>query len=424
MDRLALGNFVQPPFLEAGGGGADCAGSAAGWQRHERQGEDGVSRTLRFLHVGNGRAAKIKAIVDAFLTRGHEIHMVPIPPIEGGWEGVTWHCLTTPPVPGQAKVLARLLQVRHLVRRLRPDVVHAHNAWGPGWYGAFAGLHPLVIHAYGGDLLPEQYRGRSALQRRLTSWACRSADRVIVTGKHMIEASTGLGIRRERLTVLPRGVDLEHYRPGLDTAELRERLGLGDATPVILSPRYQVDERLYNLDTVIDAFVAVRERLPRAVCVQLYDPVREEGRSRLEKAAAERGLGAGYRLVPTVDNTMMPLFYNIADAVVSVPSSDGFPVTVLEASACGAPLVVSSLPYCKEWFVDGENGLLVPVRDAKALAEAVLAAGTDPDLRQRLGAAGRRLVEEHADYRRCMDGLEAIYRDLLAKARRPRREVP
>ena len=66
-------------------------------------------------------------------------------------------------------------------------------------------------------------------------------------------------------------------------------------------------------------------------------------------------LAHAYRLVPAVDNAVMPLFYNLADVVVSVPSSDGFPVTVLEASACAVPLVVSDLPYCAEWFENGEQ---------------------------------------------------------------------
>jgi L-malate glycosyltransferase len=376
-----------------------------------------LSKTLRILHIGNGRAFKIKIIVDALLQRGHEIHVVPIPPTELGWKGVTWHCLPTPSMPGPAKVIARLFQVRRLVRRLRPDLVHAHNAWGPGWYGAFTGLHPLVIHAYGGDLLPEQYTGKPALQRRLTSWACRTADRIVVTGQHMIGASIGLGIPHERLLLLPRGVDLERYRAGLDTTALRRSLHLGEAKPVILSPRYQVDETLYNLDTVIDAFALLRQRFPNAVCLQLFDPGREAGRSRLARAAAERGLGESYRLIPAVDNAAMPLFYNLADVVASVPSSDGFPVTVLEASACGAPLVVSRLPYCREWFVDGENGLLVPVRDAKALADALALLCADADLRRRFGAAACHLVEQRADYRRCMDALETEYRNLIAKFR-------
>jgi glycosyltransferase involved in cell wall biosynthesis len=225
----------------------------------------------------------------------------------------------------------------------------------------------------------------------------------------MIEAARALGIPRDRFVLLARGVDIESYRPNRDTAELRARLGLARATPVILSPRYQVDEPLYNLDIVLEAFVALKARFPDVVCVQLYDPARERGRSTLEQLAASRGVADSYRLVPMAGNDAMPLFYNLAEVFVSVPSSDGFPVTVLEASACAAPLAVSDLPYCKEWFVHGENGLLVPPRDAKALEDAIAVLCGSPDLRRRFGMAGRRLVEERADYQRCMDTLEALY---------------
>jgi glycosyltransferase involved in cell wall biosynthesis len=109
----------------------------------------------------------------------------------------------------------------------------------------------------------------------------------------------------------------------------------------------------------------------------------------------------------------MPLFYNLADVVVSVPSSDGFPVTVLEASACSRPLVVSELPYCKDWFVPRENGLIVPKRDARALAEAIGELFADDELRRRIGAASRQLVAARADYEKCMDKLESLYFDLL-----------
>jgi glycosyltransferase involved in cell wall biosynthesis len=378
-----------------------------------------MAKRLRILHVGNGRAYKIKAIVDAFLERGHEIHMVAVPAAEGTWPGVTWHRLPESSLPGPARVLARFAQIRRLARRLQPDIVHAHNAWGPGWYGAVTGVHPLVIHAYGGDLLPERYASRPALERRLTSWTCRTADRVIVTGHHMIDASAGLAFPRERLMLLPRGVDLDRYRPDLDTAALRSRLGLDGASPIVFSPRYQVDESLYNFDIVIDAFAKLRQEFPQAVCIQLFDERREAARAALERLAAERGLGSSYRMVPAVDNVTMPLFYNLADVVASVPSTDGFPVTVLEASACAAPLVVSRLPYCSEWFVDGENGLIVPVRDADALCEGLARVCRDKALGRRLGEAGQRLVAERADYRKCMDELEREYYRLIAQRRGP-----
>jgi glycosyltransferase involved in cell wall biosynthesis len=373
-----------------------------------------MKRKLRILHIGNGAAFKIRAIIEGQLARGHEIHVIPIPPTAAKLNAVTWHRLDSP-LPGPLQTLHRMFKVRRLVRRMRPDVVHAHNAWGPGWFGAAAGMHPFVIHAYGGDFLPEQYQDRPGFQRHLTSWACRSADRIVVTGHHMIAAGQHLGIAPSQIRMLPRGVDLRQYRPALDTAALRASLDLGKATPVILSPRYQVDEPLYNLDVVIHAFVEIRQHFPDAVCLQMYDPNRRSGIERLEALAAAHGLGRSYRLVPAVDNASMPLFYNLADVAVSVPSSDGFPVTVLEASACGCPLVVSELPYCKEWFVARQNGLLVPAGDSRALAEAVFELSSDRGLSQRIAAAGRQLVEQKADYERCTDALESLYFELLGE---------
>jgi glycosyltransferase involved in cell wall biosynthesis len=374
-----------------------------------------MSRSLRVLHIGNGKAFKIRAIIDGLVARGHEIHMVPIPPTADAFPGVTWHRLPASLLPGQLGTAHRLFLLRGLAHQLRPDLVHAHNAWGPGWFGAATGLHPFVIHAYGSDFLPEQYRGRPLLQRYLTSWACRSADRVIVTGRHMQGAARHLHLDSNRIIILPRGVDLKQFRPGLNVTRLRSELGLEDAEPVVLSPRYQVDETLYNLDIVIEAFAVLRRRFPRAACVQLHDQSRQGGSAHLRSLAAARALGDSYRLVPAVDNATMPLFYNLADVVVSVPSSDGFPVTVLEASACGCAVVVSNLPFCKEWFVPRENGITVSTRDVAALAHALGDVCGDRELARRLGVAARRQVTERANYEHCMNALEALYFDLVGK---------
>jgi glycosyltransferase involved in cell wall biosynthesis len=382
-----------------------------------------MTRKLRLLHIGNGSAYKIKAIIDGMVLRGHENHMVPIPPVNEAFEGVTWHALPRSPFPAQAKVLHRMVQIRRLVRKLRPDVVHAHNAWGPGWYGAAAGHHPFVIHGYGSDLLPEQYAGRSALQRRMTSWACRTADQIVVTGQHMVGASSHLGVEPGRITVMPRGVDLKRYKPGLDVSSLRKQLQLTDARPIVFSPRYQADESLYNLDVVVEAFAQVRLQFPDAVCLQMCSPNAHRGMQALRALAERHGLADSYRLIPSVDNVSMPLYFNLAHVAISVPSSDGFPVTVLEAAACACPLIVSDLPYCKEWFTPRENGLVIPARDAKALADAIVELWLSPALRQRLGQAGRRLVAARADHDRCMDGLEALYLTLLERQSRHRNEA-
>jgi glycosyltransferase involved in cell wall biosynthesis len=231
----------------------------------------------------------------------------------------------------------------------------------------------------------------------------------------MVGASSALGVDGERVKVLPRGVDTRRYRPGLDTTPLRQELGLNGLSPIILSPRYQISETLYNCDIVVEAMAMLRTRFPQIACIQLYQPGSAPAFENLRRMAIDSGLADRYKLVPSVDNETMPLYYNLADVTVSVPSSDGFPVTVLEASACGSPLVVSELPYCNEWFVSRENGLLVPPRDAQALADAVAELCSDRDAARRIASTGRRLVEAEADYERCMDRLEALYFALLDK---------
>src|SRR5690606_2110069 len=139
-------------------------------------------------------------------------------------------------------------------------------------------------------------------------------------------------------------------------------------------------------------FERVRRRFPSAACLQMYGRQHETGAKRLKAAAEEHGLGDSYRLIPAVEAEKMALFYNLADVAVSVPSSDGFPVTVLEASACECPIVVAELPYCDEWFSNRQNGFVVPQRDAAALAETIVELASDEALRARIGAAGRARV--------------------------------
>jgi glycosyltransferase involved in cell wall biosynthesis len=82
--------------------------------------------------------------------------------------------------------------------------------------------------------------------------------------------------------------------------------------------------------------------------------------------------------------------------VVVLPSyREGFPKTLLEAAAMGKPLIATDVPGCSDIVVDGVNGLLVPAREPRALARAMLILAGDPALRAAMGQAGRRLVKEH-----------------------------
>jgi glycosyltransferase involved in cell wall biosynthesis len=372
------------------------------------------SRKLKILHIGNGKAFKIKAIISFFRERGHEIHFIPVPATEVRWEGVIYHHFQPAKKFSKIQVLKNIFSVRRIVKEVRPDIVHAHNAMGPGWYGAFCAHKPFVIHAYGSDVLPYIFKAKNLVSRLMTQYACQRSDKIIVTGKHMIQGISHLKLPEDKIEIIPRGVKLKNFSMGLDTSVLRKELKLGNAAPVILSPRYQIDKGLYNFDTILRSILDVKKYYPNVVFIQLYDNTREEDKRKYEIMSLSLGVSENYKMVEMLENEQMPYLYNLADIVVSVPSSDGFPVTVLEASACGTPMIVTKLDYTSEWFVDEENGILIPERDHHALADAIIRLYKDRDLREKMKKINRRLVEERADYEVCMTKLEQLYYKLLS----------
>jgi glycosyltransferase involved in cell wall biosynthesis len=95
---------------------------------------------------------------------------------------------------------------------------------------------------------------------------------------------------------------------------------------------------------------------------------------------------------------------------------EGLPLSLLEAAACGRPLIATDVPGCRAIVRDGINGLLVPLEDAEALAAAIDQLAADPELRRKFGKAGRDLVEQEFSARRIGHDVVGLYRRLLATA--------
>lgn len=121
----------------------------------------------------------------------------------------------------------------------------------------------------------------------------------------------------------------------------------------------------------------------------------------------------------------MPALFRSVDAVVLPSYREGLPKGLIEAAACALPLVTTDVPGCREVVTDGLDGLLVPARDAPALARAILALKTDEQLRQRLGAAARAKALALFDERSVIENTLAVYRELLpADAPGSRKALP
>jgi glycosyltransferase involved in cell wall biosynthesis len=112
----------------------------------------------------------------------------------------------------------------------------------------------------------------------------------------------------------------------------------------------------------------------------------------------------------------MPEVLGQAD-VVCLPSyyREGVPKVLIEAASCGRPIVTTDVPGCREIVQDGENGMLVPAKDAGALADRVRILLRNQELRQEMGREGRRRVKQHFTAQRVADQIVGAYDRLLAR---------
>lgn len=299
------------------------------------------------------------------------------------------------------------LRLRHLLWRLRPDVVHVHWAHFAVavrrvWRG------PLIVTAWGSDVYrsetfsADDWRALGQTMRAAELITCDSADlaRTIVTE---------FDLPADRVAIIQWGVDTELFRR--DGPDRRIDLGLVDRE-VIFSARSFAP--VYNQETVVAAFADVRRRRPRAFLLMKRYGGDAEYLARIRADIAARGLAEDVRVLDSVPYEDMPALYRTADVMVSIPLSDAAPMSLLEAMATGVASVVCDLPSLREWVRDGETGYLVDPRDAAAVSKAVCAVLDDRERREDVVRRARALVVERASQAMHMRVMEGHYRRLGA----------
>jgi len=179
-------------------------------------------------------------------------------------------------------------------------------------------------------------------------------------------------------------------------------------------------EANYNIDTVLRAFARLRAARPQAEAVlHLLGGGPDEAALRALAAELELPEGA-VRFTGCVGDTTMLRTLQRARASVSVPTSDATSVSMLEAMACGLPVVASDLPANREWL---HAGLLVPPRDASALATALLRLVDEPEFARAQGRRNREVAVQRASRAAQMERMAVLYDALLLQAPRPAERV-
>ena len=374
---------------------------------------------LRLCYISNPNLIHTRRWISWFAQHGHTVCLLADVPLKEVWSDVQ--------VIDLSKIFyARFVRfpiwtawLRNFLREWRPDILHAHRINSAGWVAAACGFHPYVVTPWGTDIFVQPHH--SLIARILARYTLRHADLITTLSLAMDIQAIQLGARPNTLRRVQFGVELDTFKPGLTTSQesldLRKSLSLSENARVVLSPRAVTP--LYNLDIIMKSIPLVRERVPEAIFIFLDYNTDVDYKKQLDMISKELGLDAVIRwLPPTRSRTEMAKLYRLSEVVVSVPSTDGTPISVLEAMACGKPVVCTDLLPLREFIISGENGWLVPVCQTSPLAEAILMLLTQPEQANEFGRKAYKVVAEKANREVEMQRMEAIYQHLTASRRR------
>lgn len=301
-------------------------------------------------------------------------------------------------VPGMAGWFTALPAVRRLARQIRPRWLHGHYVTSYGLWAAQARAAwpaPLVLTAWGSDILvtPHEPGLRGALVRRLLARTLRRADLITADAQDVLQAMAAYAPKAPLHEVLW-GADTERFVPG---------------TP---APGFEIAslrawEPNYRIDVILRAFARLHAQRPGAVLHLLGGGPQAPALRALARALQLDD--AAVRFTGRVDDAAMQATLQRCRASVSVPASDATSVSVLEAMACGLPVVASDRPANRRWL---PAELIVPLDDAEALAAVLLRLHDDPAWAQALGTQACARVRAEGARRLHMDRMAALLRAL------------
>ncbi|MFN8016938.1 MAG: glycosyltransferase family 4 protein [Acidimicrobiales bacterium] len=316
-----------------------------------------------------------------------------------------------------ARDLRATAEMYQVFRRERPDIVHLHNP-KPGWFGrpaaALARVPGIVNTVHGLYATEDDPPAFRALVYALERFAATWSDVELVQNPEDVDQLRRLGVADRKLVTLGNGIDLDRFSPSrpdpAEVARFRDEAGLQGDEVLVGAVGRLVWEK--GLREVFEAARILRERCPRArfVVIGPLDPEKGDGLTAadLEQITAELGVHfAGERLD-------MDVVYAALDVYVLASHREGFPRSAMEAAAMGTPVLATDIRGCRQVVDHGVDGLLFPVADPAALADAVQQVVEDDARRAAMATAAARRALVEFDQQRVIDLTLDAYARVLA----------
>lgn len=306
-----------------------------------------------------------------------------------------------------------MLNVLKVLERFNVNLIHAHFAYLEGWTGILTKMKakkPLIVTLHGYDILTEQATNYGIRHSKRFDAMIRKvineSEAVIVASKAVLNEAKKIMKNHERLHLISNGVDIVKFNPTLNGMFIRNKLGING--PVVFTLRHH--EPKYGIEYLIKAAaLVIKERKDAVFIIGGDGSLKKQHELLVEKL----GIKDHVIFTGTIPQSQVPYYFAASD-VVAVPSiQEAFGLIVSEAMACGKPVVGTNVGGIPDQIIDGYNGFLVKPKDHIELSEKILLCINDSKMARRMGANGRKIVEDKFNIEKRIDRIISLYKRLL-----------
>ncbi len=365
---------------------------------------------MHILYIGWAHHVHLRRWAEYFAKLGHKITILSRSANADPLPGVR----IIPLLSLKKRKIIQEIEVAFWVRLLRPDICHVH-------WARFAPLLtkvrdiPYGITVWGSDIYnlekcsPDLVSGIKTSMNKTAFITCDSNDL-----KREIKRIAR--IPTEKIHLIQWGVNTSLFRPISNNQALKRQFGLPSDSKVLLSIRNI--SPLYQTEIIFEAFAKLLKRVDNLILIQKHYHADESRLRYLKKKAESEGIIHNLKWIGNIRYEDLPKLYNIAELVISIPISDGTPMSLLEAMACGIPVVAADLPSIREWIVHKKNGILVDEVSPEKLYDAICELLEKPDLTEKIGKANIELILQKANQTLHMMQMQKIYKANAIRANR------
>jgi len=356
---------------------------------------------MKLLLLGNIESIHIQRWAESLAKEGIELFVVSMK------SNISWNFskkikLFTLPIQGSIGYFLNASALSKIIRQIDPDLIHVHYASG---YGTLIRLTrtniPVILSVWGSDIF--NYPRKSILHKKIIQKNLNFAKRITSTSQIMKTETEKY--TKQTIDVIPFGIDILKFKPRLKKSSNTLTIG----TVKTMHPTY-------GIDILIKAFAQLLQNKKTNKNLKLViagdGPFLEE----YKNLAQSLRISGACQFLGQVPHHLLPQLLNRFDIFCAFSRHESFGVAVLEAAACGVPVIVSSAPGLKEVTANQKNGVVLNENTPQAASLALSRLINNPQKRKHMGTFGRAWVKSKYDWNKNVDLMLSLYDELIDRS--------